>query len=247
MYPPNKINIDLWGILGIIRIRMYYTYKESIKMKVLVACEFSGIVREEFRKLGHDAISCDFEPTEIPGNHYQGNILDIINHGEFDLMIAHPPCTYITVTGNKWFYHPDDSALPISERRPHPRFPDRKQHREEGVKFFMELVNANIPKICVENPVGIMSTRYRKPDQIIQPYEYGHKEPKKTCLWLKGLPLLTPTEIVEPEYVMTKSGKRMGKWYYIDAKKLSKVECTKMRNRTFVGIAKAMAKQWGHL
>lgn len=212
-------------------------------MKVLVACEFSGIVRDAFIKLGHDAISCDLEPSESPGPHYQGDIRDIINDG-YDLMIAHPPCTYLTVTGNKWFYHPEDSHLPTRERRPHPRFPNRKNHREDAVEFFMIFANSSIPKVCIENPVGIMSTRWRKSNQIVQPYQFGHREPKKTCLWLKGLPLLQPTELVEPEYIVSKSGKRMAKWYYIDAKKLSKAECTRMRSRTFQGIADAMASQW---
>lgn len=212
-------------------------------MKVLVACEYSGTVRDAFAKKGHDAWSCDILPTETIGNHIQECVLKVINQG-WDLMIAHPPCTYLTVTGNKWFYHPDDKYLPVSERRPHPRFPNRKKDREDAIKFFMQLANSGIPKLCIENPVGIMSTKWRKPDQIIQPYEFGHSEAKKTCLWLDGLPKLEHTKIVEPEYVTFKSGKRMSKWYS-DAVKLPKHERMKLRSKTFQGIADAMAEQWG--
>ena len=142
-------------------------------MRVLIACEYSGRVREAFRAKGHDAWSCDIQPAldESP-YHFQGDIFDVIDKG-WDLMIAHPPCTYLTVTGNKWYYHPDDKHLPVEERRPHPRFPNRREQREEAVEFFMKLINADIPKIVVENPVGIMSTRFRKPNQYIHPYQFG--------------------------------------------------------------------------
>ena len=219
-------------------------------MNVLIACEFSGIVREEFNKLGHNAWSCDLVESEKKGNHLTGDIFQYIgpnkyNNGEgWDLMIAHPPCTYLTVTGNKWYYHPDDKDKPLDERRPHPRFPNRQECKLAAIDFFKKLANAPIDKICVENPVGIMSTNYKKPNQIIQPYEYGHVEAKKTCLWLKNLPLLKPTKIVEPEYVTFKSGKRMAKWY-VEAASKPPAERTKIRNRTFTGIAEAMANQWG--
>src|SRR3990167_5148696 len=134
-------------------------------MKVLVACEFSGVVRETFRKRGHDAYSCDILQT--PDNskyHIQDNVMNHLNDG-WDMMIAHPPCTYLTVTGNKWFYHPDDHDLPVEQRRPHPKFPDRQKHRVDAIKFFLELGNISIDKICIENPVGIMSTHWKKPDQ----------------------------------------------------------------------------------
>ena len=165
--------------------------------------------------------------------HYQCDIQDVLGSDEphWDLMIAHPPCTYLTVTGNKWF-------LPQYADR----FPDRPRHREEAIKFFMALVNAPIQRICVENPVGVMSRHYRKPDQIIQPYQFGHPEPKKTCLWLKGLPPLAPTRLVEPEYFTSKSGKRLPKWFFIPS---PSHERQKLRNRTFEGIASAMASQWG--
>jgi len=211
-------------------------------MKVLVACEFSGIVRDAFIAKGHNAISCDLIPSDKPGPHIQGDVLEIMNDGSWDMMIAHPPCTYLTVTGNKWFYHPDDKGLPTKQRRSHPRFPDRLWHRHIAIKFFMALVRADIPKICIENPVGIMSTRWRKPDQVTCPTQFGHSEPKKTCLWLKGLPLLIPTKKVEPDYFYTKSGKRLAKWYYLLPKT---PERQKIRNTTFQGIADAFAEQWG--
>lgn len=204
-------------------------------MRVLVACEFSGTVRDAFLKQGHYAMSCDLEPCDssTSGDHYQGNVLDILNHG-WDLMIAHPPCTYLTVTGNKWF-KPEYKD----------RFPTRAQDREDAKEFFMQLVNAPIDKIAIENPIGIMSTVYRKPDQIIQPWQFGHEASKATCLWLKNLPKLEHTNVVDKgEFVTYKSGKRMSKWY-ADAASLSPKEREKIRNKTFQGIADAMAQQWG--
>lgn len=213
-------------------------------LKVLIACEFSGIVRDAFIAKGHNAYSCDILPTERPHpNHIQGDVLNHLNEG-WDLMIAHPPCTYLCVTGNKWFYHPDDKPLPPAQRRPHPRFPNRKQQKEDAIKFFMRFWDNDIPRVCIENPVGVISTFWRKPDQIIQPFQFGHKEPKKTCLWLRNLPKLIPTEIVEPEYMQFKNGRNAPKWYY-DTGNISKAERTKLRERTFQGIANAMAEQWG--
>jgi len=199
-------------------------------MKVLVACEFSGIVRDAFLKKGHDAISCDLLPTESPGPHIQDDVLNHLNEN-WDLMIAHPPCTYLCVSGARWFDHPN--------------FPDRRIQQKEAIDFFMLFINAPIDKICVENPVGIMSTVYRKPDQYIQPYHFGHNEPKKTGLWLKNLPKLNATNIVNPEYQIYKSGKRMGK-RYAGILNLFPSETRWMeRSRTFQGIANAMANQWG--
>jgi hypothetical protein len=198
-------------------------------MRVLIACEFSGTVREAFAKLGHDAWSCDLEPTSLPGNHYQGDMFDIVNDG-WDLIIAHPPCTHLAVSGARHF-----------EKK---RADGRQQ---QGIDFFMRVVNIDVPKLAVENPIGIMSTLYRKPEQIIQPFEYGHEATKSTCLWLKGLPLLKPTNIVSKgEFVTFPSGKRMNKWY-ADSSKLSPKEREKWRNKTFQGIADAMADQWGKL
>ena len=189
-------------------------------MKILIACEFSGTVREAFIKLGHDVTSCDLEPTSVPGKHYQGSVLDILND-EWDMMIAHPPCTYLTVTGNKWFKDEYKD-----------RFPTRQQDRKDAIEFFMLLANANIPKIAIENPIGIMSTTYQKPSQIIQPWQYGHGETKTTCLWLKNLPLLMPENIVNGrEQRIHNMPPSENRW--------------KERSRTYKGIAWAMANQWG--
>ena len=202
-------------------------------MKILIACEFSGTVREAFAAKGHDAWSCDIEPTDIPGNHYQGDVKEILKKG-WDMMIAHPPCTYLTVTGNKWF-KPEYKD----------RFPTRQQDRKDAIKFFMMLAEAPIDKIVIENPIGIMSTTYKKPNQIIHPWQFGHEASKSTCLWIKGLPNLEPTNIVgKGEFVTYKSGKRMTKWYADAASKPPK-ERAKIRNTTFTGIAQAMANQWG--
>ena len=163
-------------------------------------------------------------------------------------MIAHPPCTYLTSSGAKWFYHPDDKGLPIKDRRPHPKFPHRKQDQDAGAEFFMALYNSDIPYIAVENPVGVMSTRFRKPNQIVQPFMFGNQARKTTCLWLKGLPLLQPTQLVDEGETLTfKSGKRMQKWIS-DALTNTKTaeERRRLRSKTFEGMAKAMASQWGN-
>lgn len=188
-------------------------------MKVLVACEFSGTVRDAFIKRGHDAMSCDLLPTESQGNHYQGDVLDILNNG-FDLMIAHPPCTYISNMSN----------CRINEI-------GRRELRRKGMEFFMRMINAPITKICVENPRGLPEREYRKPDQIIHPYHFGHAASKATCLWLKGLPPLKHTRIVEPERKW--DGKRWRTW--VDT---CKKHDGKFRSVTFQGIAEAMAEQW---
>lgn len=215
-------------------------------MKVLIACEESGTVRDAFIAKGHDAMSCDILPTSKPGPHYQGSVLDILNDG-WDMMIAHPPCTYLAVSGAQWYYHPEDKHLPKEERRPHPKYPNRQQDRTEAVEFFMGLANAPIPRIAIENPVCIISTAWRKPDQIIQPWMFGDEATKTTCLWLKDLPLLQPTNIVgKGERVIFKSGKSHPKWY-ADALRNSKTkeERQALRSKTFQGIADAMAEQWG--
>jgi hypothetical protein len=204
-------------------------------MKVLVACEYSGRVRDAFIKQGHEAMSCDLVPTDAPGPHYQGNVMDIINDG-WDLLIAFPPCTYLTLTGNKWF-KPEFAD----------RFPERHQQRKDAVNFFMKIANMPIPKIAIENPIGIMSRIYRKPDQIIQPWQFGFPTTKSTCFWLKGLPILKPTNIVDKgEVVISKSGNRMSKWYYETSKlPLKNGARAKARSVTFQGVADAMADQWG--
>lgn len=193
-------------------------------MRVLVACEYSGAVRDAFIAQGHDAVSCDLLPTDVPGPHHQGSVLDIINDG-WDMMIAFPPCTHLAVSGARWF------AAKRADGR-----------QQQGIDFFMALANANIPKIAIENPVGIMSTEWRKPDQIIQPWQFGHEATKTTCLWLKGLPELTPTNIVgKGERHITKSGRSLPKWYNLPPSE----DRWKVRSKTFQGIADAMAQQWG--
>jgi len=231
-------------------------------MNVLIACEESQTVCKAFRELGFNACSCDLVKCSggHPEWHIMGDALQVIrNNGgvtqngarvfvdKWDLMIAHPPCTYLTSSGAKWFYHPDDKGLPIEDRRPHPKFPHRKQDQNAGAEFFMALYNSDIPYIAVENPVGVMSTRFRKPDQIVQPFMFGDQARKTTCLWLKGLPPLKATELVsEGETLTFKSGKRMQKWIS-DALTNTKTaeERRRLRSKTFDGMAQAMAKQWG--
>lgn len=213
-------------------------------MKVLVACEYSGVVRDAFINKGHEAVSCDLLPCESDlGEHYQGDVTDILYDG-WDMMIAHPPCTYLSVSGARWYYHPEDKELPYEERRPHPLHPNRRKLQQEALDFVQLLLDAPIEKIAVENPVSVISTRIKKPTQIIQPYEYGHPTSKSTCLWLKNLEPLQPTDIVEPIWINVSDGKRMSKFHY-DTYTLPKEERGKIRSATFPGIAKAMADQWG--
>ena len=206
-------------------------------LNVLIGCEFSGLVRDAFIAHGHDAVSCDLLDSERPGPHIKGDVLDSINDG-FDMMIAFPPCTYLAVSGNKWM-KPEYQT----------RFPNRQQQRKDAIDFFMQLVNAPIDKICIENPVGIMSTEYRKPDQYIQPYHFGHPETKKTGLWLKGLPKLNPTKIVAPEWIIGKrDGKRYSKIHYMTARSFGKdINRQKERSRSYTGIAEAMSSQWSDI
>jgi len=195
-------------------------------MKVLVACEYSGIVRDAFTSKGHDAWSCDILPTESPGNHFQGDILEHLNKG-WDLMIAHPPCTHLAVSGARWF---TEGRKPWSLQI-------------EALDFVRKLLAAPINKIALENPVSVISTKIRKPNQIIQPFEYGHDVSKKTCLWLKNLPNLKPTKIVKPDIVLV-NGKKMSRMHY-ESFKLPSKERSKVRSKFYTGIANAMADQWG--
>lgn len=196
-------------------------------MKVLVACEFSGVVREAFRKKGHDAWSCDVLPTTQEGNHIQGDVLEVLDQG-WDLMIAHPPCTFLSSSGLHW----------------NKRQPDRQEKTEEALSFVQILLDAPIDKICLENPVGCISTRIRKPDQYIQPYEYKHDASKKTGLWLKNLPLLKPTGFVSPRMVNGKP--RWSNQTDSGQNKLAPSETRgQERSITYQGIADAMADQWG--
>lgn len=182
------------------------------KMNILIACEFTGVVRNAFADLGHNAWSCDLLPSERPGNHYQGNVLDIINDG-WDMMIAHPPCTHLAVSGARYFCR-------------------KAKEQEEAMRFVKALFDAPIKKKAIENPVSIISSRIRPPDQVIQPWMFGHGETKKTCLWLVNLPLLRPTNIV--------SGREPRIWMMPPSKTRAMD-----RARTYKGIAEAMAEQWG--
>ena len=183
-------------------------------MKVLVACEFSGVVREAFRARGHDAWSCDLLPTEQPGPHLCGDVRAVLRDG-WDLMIAHPPCTHLAVSGARWFR-------------------GKQAEQAEALAFVAELLAAPIARIALENPVSVISSRIRKPDQIVQPWEFGHGETKATCLWLKGLPLLRPTKVVAGrEARVHRLPPSPDRW--------------KLRSVTFQGIADAMADQWGGL
>jgi hypothetical protein len=191
-------------------------------MKILIACEFSGIVREAFKKKGHDAWSCDLLPTEIPGQHIQGDVMNIIGGG-WDMMIAHPPCTYISNMSNCRIYEPG-----------------RIEARIAGMNFFMQLTQSIIEKVAIENPRGLPERQYRKADQIIQPYQFGHPYSKATCLWLKNLPLLKPTDVVE--YQRKWDGKRYRTWVDFHSS-----HNAKSRSITFSGIAAAMAEQWNFI
>jgi hypothetical protein len=207
-------------------------------MKILIACEYSGTVRDAFIKAGHQAISCDLLPTDVPGPHYTGSVFDLIddnNNNGWDMMIAHPPCTYLTVTGNKWM-KPEFAH----------RFPDRHKQREEALEFFKRLFECNILRICLENPVGVVSTMYRKPTQYVQPWQFGDPHSKKTGLWLKNLPALVPTKIVEPQFHIYKDGRKDPIWH-MESMRLPPLERMKYRSKTFQGIADAMAEQWGSL
>ena len=185
-------------------------------MKVLVACEYSGTVRDAFIARGHDAMSCDLLPSDKPGPHYKGNVVDLLQEeDEWDLMIAHPPCTHLAVSGARWFK-------------------DKKQEQLDALYFVAQLLHAPVHRIALENPISIISTKYRKPDQIIQPWMFGHGETKATCLWLKNLPKLVPTNVVEGrEARIHRLPPSEDRW--------------KIRSKTFQGIADAMAEQWGSL
>ena len=213
--------------------------------KALIACEFSGAVRSRLRKMGVDAWSCDLLAADDSSRfHFQQDISDVLTFEKWDLVIAFPPCTFLAASGSRWFYHPDDKGLPVSERRVHPLYPNRKQDRQKAVDFFMQFANCSAPRVAIENPVGCMSRLYRKPDQIVHPYHFGQNASKQTCLWLKGLPLLQHTNVVDRgEMHTTKGGKTLPKWYNLPPSE----ERAKIRSTTFSGIADAMAAQWGLL
>lgn len=185
-----------------------------------MACEYSGTVREAFRKRGHDAWSCDLLPTDIEGQHYQGDIFDC-NMELWDLIIAHPPCTHLAVSGAAWFKN-------------------KVTEQAEALDFVRKIMAWRCERICIENPVSVISSKIRKPDQIIQPYEFGHMEQKKTCLWLQGLPKLIPTNNVYEAMMKLPKNKRE-RLHYLPPSK----DRAKLRSKTFQGIADAMAEQWG--
>jgi hypothetical protein len=216
-------------------------------MNILIACEESQAVCKEFRRLGHSAFSCDILHSTggHPEWHIQRDVFEVIDEG-WDMMIAFPPCTYLSVSGAQWYYHPEDKDLPKEERRPHPKYPNRMNDRIDASEFFMKLYNSPIDRVCIENPVGVMSSLFRKPDQVIQPWMFGDEATKTTCLWLKGLPKLVPTNIVSKgDRTVFKSGKSHPKWY-ADALAKAKTpeERRNLRSKTFPGIASAMAEQW---
>lgn len=192
-------------------------------MKVLVACEYSGIVRDAFTKKGHDATSCDILPTESKGKHYQGDVLDILDDG-WDLMIAHPPCTHLSVSGARWF---TEGKKPM-------------YLRDEAIEFVRKLMNAPIDKICIENPVSVISSYIRKSDQMINPFQFGHMEYKRTCLWLKNLPKLKETNNVKKETDALPDKEKHRIWWIGSGK-------GKERSKFYTGIADAMAEQWGEV
>lgn len=207
-----------------------------MNIKVLVACEESQAICKAFLDRGFDAWSCDLKPCsgDIPERHIQMDCFDAISLRDWDLVIAHPPCTYLAVCGNRWMK--DKNGMINASRM---------QDRLNALEFFGRFLNLNVPYVAIENPIGVASTHFRKPDQIIEPWMFGEPFSKKTCLWLKGLPKLVPTEIVDRgEIVVFPSGKRMPKWY-ADLYGLPKDKRQEMRSKTFYGIADAMAKQWG--
>ncbi len=216
-------------------------------MRVLVACEYSGRVRDAFTALGHDAMSCDLLPSESPGHHYQGDVFDIICDG-WDLMIAHPPCTYLTIAA-EWAYKEEQTK----KIRPGTLIgAARKEAREDAIKFVMSLANAPIERIAIENPVGVLSSRWREPDQFIQPYEYGDDASKKTCLWLNNLPRLSPTAFTPPRLAMSADCRSYSlRWgNQTDSgqnKEPPSDDRWKIRSTTWQGWADAMALQWGCL
>ena len=204
-------------------------------MKVLVACEFSGIVRDAFRARGHDARSCDLLPTERPGPHYQADVLKILDN-HWDLVIAHPPCTYLSNAGIRWF----------NEEKYGDKARERKRLRLVAQQFVEDIYNSSCPRIAIENPVGWLNGHWRKPDQIFQPYQFGTPESKRTCLWLKGLPKLKYTKLVEPKiYGYFKKGPKKGQPIYGTQYMHFSENRGRERSITFQGIADAMATQWG--
>lgn len=202
-------------------------------LRVLIACEESQEVCKAFRALGHKAFSCDIQECSggHPNWHIKGDAPKVLNLPIWDLVIAHPPCTYLTVAANK-YYNEERYGAKAAERK-----------RERAIEFFMNFANCQCERVAIENPIGVISSRWKKPTQIIQPYQFGHKERKATCLWLKNLPPLIPTNIVKPDIIKHKSGKTDSRLHF-ETLSLPAVERAKIRSKTFTGIAQAMAEQW---
>lgn len=218
-----------------------------------MACETSGKVREALRRRGHDAWSCDLlQAVDASPFHIQGNAFDVLGDG-WDLLIAHPTCTKLTVAAAWCFYHPDDKHLPYAERRPHPDFPNRRAEQDEAAADFLRFAHAPIPKRCIENPVGVMSSRYRRPDQIIQPYQFGDDASKKTCLWLYGLPplVIPPRDEWAKGRIVMQDGKPVERWANQTDSGQNRLSPSSdrwaKRSETYTGIAEAMAEQWSAL
>lgn len=242
------------------------------KLNILIACEESQTCCRAFRELGHNAYSCDlfecsgtiFGTDKVephPEWHFNHDVTTVLNKtdlilqngdtavidGEWDIMICHPPCTFLAVSGAQWYYHPDDKDKPFEQRRPHPRYPNRAQDRIDGANFFMFLAKSDVKRIAIENPIGIMSTLWRKPDQVIQPYMFGDPYSKNTCLWLINLRPLHPSKPTadKGERIYFKSGKSQPKWYSEGFTKTKTAEeRQKWRSKTFPNIARAIAEQW---
>lgn len=242
------------------------------KLNILIACEESQACCRAFRELGHNAFSCDlfkcsgtiFGTDEVephPEWHFDHDVTTVLNKtnltlqdgtqavidGDWDLMIGHPPCTFLACSGAKWLYDPKDKDKPINERKPHPSFPNRRKDQEDGANFFMFLAKADVKRIAIENPIGIMSTRWRKPDQSVQPYMFGDPYSKNTCLWLKNLRPLHPSNPTDDHgaRIYFGSGKSQPLWYSDGLTKTkTKEERQKWRSKTFPGIARAIAEQW---
>lgn len=222
------------------------------RMRVLVACETSGRVRDAFIARGHDAVSCDLLPTKSPGPHIQGNAFHVLNDG-WDLMIAFPTCTKLTVSAAWTMYAPDDNELPVDLRRPHPDFPNRRAEQDEAAEDFMRFAEAPIPRKALENPIGAMSTRWREPDQVIQPYWFGDDASKATCLWLVDLPRIPipPRSLWSPGRMVIDpdTGRTVRRWANQTDNGQNRlppsVNRWDLRSETFPGIANAMAENWG--
>ena len=242
------------------------------KLNVLIACEESQACCRAFRELGHNAFSCDlfkcsgtiFGTDQVqphPEWHFDHDVTTVLDksdltlqdgtqaiiEGDWDIMVGHPPCTFLAVSGAQWYYHPDDKDKPFSERRPHPRYPNRAKDRENGANFFMFLARADVKRVAIENPVGIMSTRWRKPDQAVQPFMFGDPYSKNTCLWIKNLRPLHPSKPTDDqgERIYFGSGKSQPKWYSDGfTKTKTPEERQKWRSKTFPGVARAIAEQW---